>query len=190
MANGLQELYRKDVRHRLAGKLGYSNPHQVPRLVKVVVNTCVGSCDDVKQALEDAKSELSTITGQKAAETRSKKSIANFKVRQHQAIGARVTLRGARMYEFLDRLIRMALPRIRDFRGVSARSFDGNGNYSLGLREQSIFPEIELDKVKRTVGFDVTIVTSCRSDNEAKLLLIELGMPFSDKGKVTREAQS
>ncbi|MEK0445498.1 MAG: ribosomal protein [Verrucomicrobiota bacterium] len=190
MLNSLQELYHREVRVKLGEKLGYSNPHQVPKLVKVVVNTCVGSCDDVKQALEDAKAELATVTGQKAAETRSKKSIANFKVRQHQAIGARVTLRGSRMYEFLDRLIRMALPRIRDFRGVSPKSFDGNGNYSLGLRDQSIFPEIELDKVKRTVGFDVTIVTSSRSDVEAKSLLTELGMPFSDKSRAPKETQS
>jgi large subunit ribosomal protein L5 len=124
---------------------------------------------------------LTTITGQKPAETRAKKSIANFKLRKDQAIGARVTLRGRRMYEFLERLIRMALPRIRDFRGVSPKSFDGCGNYSLGVGDLAIFPEIELDKIKRNVGFDVTIVTSAACDAEAKALLSELGMPFADK---------
>ena len=137
----------------------------------------------MKQGLEDAKAELALVTGQKAAETRSKKSIANFKLRQHQAIGAKVTLRGARMYEFLERLIKTALPRIRDFRGVSTRAFDGNGNYTLGVPDQTIFPEVELDKIKRNIGFDVTIVTSARTNEEAKSLLSELGMPFSDKAK-------
>jgi len=123
------------------------------------------------------------ITGQKPAETRSKKSIANFKLRKDQPIGAKVTLRGARMYEFVERLIRTALPRIRDFRGVSVRAFDGNGNYTLGVPDQSIFPEVELDKIKRNIGFDVTIVTSARTDEQAKALLVELGMPFSDKAR-------
>jgi large subunit ribosomal protein L5 len=123
------------------------------------------------------------ITGQKPAETRSKKSIANFKLRKDQAIGAKVTLRGPRMYEFLERLIRMALPRIRDFRGVPVRAFDGNGNYTLGVTDQSIFPEVELDKIKRNIGFDVTIVTSATTDEQAKALLVELGMPFADKGR-------
>ncbi|MDQ3625266.1 MAG: 50S ribosomal protein L5, partial [Verrucomicrobiota bacterium] len=123
------------------------------------------------------------ITGQKPAETRAKKSIANFKLRMHQAIGAKVTLRGARMYEFLERLIKTALPRIRDFRGVSTRAFDGSGNYTLGVPDQTIFPEVELDKIKRNVGFDVTIVTSAKTDAEAKSLLSELGVPFSDKAK-------
>lgn len=183
MAEGLQTYYKNHVTKALMAKHGFQNVHQIPRVEKVVVNTCVGSQTDGKQALDDAKAELATITGQKAAETRSKKSIANFKLRQSQAIGARVTLRGSRMYEFLERLIRMALPRIRDFRGVSPKSFDGCGNYTLGVSDQSIFPEIELDKVKRNIGFDVTIVTSTSSDAEAKSLLIELGMPFSDKAK-------
>jgi large subunit ribosomal protein L5 len=148
-----------------------------------VVNTCVNTNTDVKNALEDAKAEIALVTGQKPAETRSKKSIANFKLRQHQAIGAKVTLRGARMYEFLERLIKTALPRIRDFRGVSPRAFDGNGNYTLGVSDQTIFPEVELDKIKRNIGFDVTIVTSARTNAEAKSLLQELGMPFSDKAK-------
>jgi large subunit ribosomal protein L5 len=177
----LETHYKGKVVASLAEKRGYVNPHQVPRVEKVVVNTCIGSQSDTKQALEDAKAELTTITGQKPAETRAKKSIANFKLRKEQAIGARVTLRGKRMYEFLERLIRMALPRIRDFRGVSPKSFDGNGNYSLGVADLAIFPEIELDKIKRNVGFDVTIVTSASCDSEAKALLIELGMPFADR---------
>src|SRR5207302_7082913 len=164
-------------------KHGYKNVNQVPKVHKVVVNTCVNTNTDMKQGLEDAKAELSVITGQKPAETRSKKSLANFKLRQHQPIGAKVTLRGARMYEFLERLIKTALPRIRDFRGVSTRAFDGNGNYTLGVSDQSIFPEVELDKIKRNIGFDVTIVTSARSNEEAKSLLSELGMPFTDKAR-------
>jgi len=189
MSDGLYNLYKKLVVPALRSKGGYKNVHQIPKVTKVVVNTCVGGQADGKQALEDAKSELGTITGQKAAETRSKKSIANFKLRQHQAIGARVTLRGDRMYQFLERLICMALPRIRDFRGVSPKAFDGNGNYTLGVSDQSIFPEIELDKIKRNIGFDVTIVTSARTDGEAKLLLSELGVPFSDKVKVVKAAE-
>jgi large subunit ribosomal protein L5 len=183
MAEALKKFYVSHVVPALQAKHGYTNVHQIPRVLKVVVNTCVGSQADGKQALEDAKAELTTITGQKPAETISKKSIANFKLRQYQAIGARVTLRGERMYEFLERLIRMALPRIRDFRGISPKSFDGGGNYTLGVSDQSIFPEIELDKIKRNIGFDVTIVTSTKNDNEAKSLLTELGMPFSDKAK-------
>jgi large subunit ribosomal protein L5 len=186
MAEGLKSYYRSHVIKALMQKHGFKNVHQIPRVDKVVVNTCVGSQADGKQALEDAKAELATITGQKPAETRSKKAIANFKLRQNQAIGARVTLRGDRMFEFLERLIRMALPRIRDFRGVSPKSFDGGGNYTLGVSDQSIFPEIELDKVKRNIGFDITIVTSSSSDVEAKSLLTELGMPFSDKAKQSR----
>ena len=151
-------------------KHGYKNVHQIPRLEKVVINACVGSAPDVKAALEEAKKELATITGQKPMETRAKKSIANFKLRQNQAIGAKVTLRGAAMYEFMERLIKTALPRIRDFRGVSTRAFDGQGNYTLGVSDQSIFPEIELDKIQRNIGFDVSIVTSARSNEEAKSL--------------------
>lgn len=184
MAVELYEYYKKTVIPALRDKHGYANPHQIPRVEKVVVNSCVSaSLSDHKQALEDVKNEMTVITGQKPAETRAKKSIANFKLRKDQAIGAKVTLRGARMYEFLERLIKMALPRIRDFRGVSPRAFDGNGNYTLGITDQSIFPEIELDKIKRNIGFDVTIVTTAVSDAEAKLLLIELGVPFSDKAK-------
>ena len=162
---------------------GYKNAHQIPKVEKVVINTSVGSQSDVKQALEDAKAELALITGQKPAETRAKKSIANFKLRKEQAIGAKVTLRGEHMYEFLERLIKAALPRIRDFRGVSPKGFDGNGNYTLGVSDQSIFPEVELDKIKRNIGFDVTIVTTARTNEEAKSLLSEMGMPFSDRAK-------
>lgn len=187
MAVALHQFYKERVVPALTEKHGYQNPNQVPKIEKVVVNTCVNASTDVKQGLEDAKAELALITGQKPAETRSKKSIANFKLRQHQAIGAKVTLRGARMYEFLERLIKTALPRIRDFRGVSTRAFDGNGNYTLGVADQTIFPEVELDKIKRNVGFDVTIVTTAKSNEEAKSLLTELGMPFSDKARLAKK---
>ena len=183
MAVELHQFYKQRVIPALQEKHGYKNVHQVPKVEKVVVNSCVNTNTDVKNALEDTKAEMALITGQKPAETRSKKSIANFKLRQHQAIGAKVTLRGARMYEVLERLIKTALPRIRDFRGVSPRAFDGNGNYTLGVSDQTIFPEVELDKIKRNIGFDVTIVTTARTNAEAKSLLQELGMPFSDKVK-------
>lgn len=181
MPNEFYVFYKERVVPTLKEQRGYKNVHQIPRIEKVVVNTSVGSQADVKQALEDAKAELSLITGQKPSETRAKKSIANFKLRKEQAIGAKVTLRGERMYEFLERLVKMALPRIRDFRGVSPRGFDGNGNYTLGVSDQSIFPEVELDKIKRNIGFDVTIVTTARTDDEAKALLTEMGMPFIGK---------
>jgi len=180
------ELY-KEYKERVVPKLqterNYKNVHQIPQLEKVVINTCVGSSNDQKVALEDAIKELETITGQKPATTTAKKSIANFKLRQGQVIGAKVTLRGARMYEFLQRFINAALPRIRDFRGISPKGFDGMGNYTMGITDQSIFPEIELDKIKRNIGFDLTIVTTAKTNEEAKLLLTELGMPFSDKIK-------
>lgn len=183
-AAALYEEYKSRVIDALRSSQGYTNLHQVPKITKVVVNTCINAgLSDYKQALEDAKNELETITGQKPAETRSKKSIANFKLRENQAIGAKVTLRGQRMYEFLERLIKTALPRIRDFRGVSTRAFDGRGNYTLGVSDQSIFPEIELDKIKRNIGFDVCIVTTANTNAEAKALLTELGMPFADKGR-------
>src|SRR6476620_10439288 len=137
----------------------------------------------VMPALHDAKTELALSTGQRAAETRAKKSISNFKLRKDQAIGAKVTLRGERMYEFMERLIKAALPRIRDFRGISPKGLDGHGNYTLGVSDQSIFPEVELDKIKRNIGFDVTIVTTAQTDEEAKSLLSEMGMPFSDRAK-------
>jgi large subunit ribosomal protein L5 len=187
MAVELHKFYKETVIPALREKHGYTNTHQVPKIEKVVVNTCVNTNNDVKQALEDAKAELALITGQKPAETRSKKSIANFKLREDQPIGAKVTLRGAHMYEFLERLIKTALPRIRDFRGVSTRAFDGNGNYTLGVTDQTIFPEVELDKIKRNIGFDVTIVTTASTNEEAKSLLTELGMPFSDKARLAKK---
>ena len=183
MAVELYQFYKDRVIPAMREKHGYKNVNQIPKIEKVVVNSCVNANNDVKQALEDVKNELALITGQKPAETRSKKSIANFKLRQYQAIGAKVTLRGPRMYEFLERLIKTALPRIRDFRGISPRAFDGNGNYTLGVPDQSIFPEVELDKIKRNIGFDVTIVTTAATNAEAKSLLSELGVPFTDKAK-------
>src|SRR3982751_4214970 len=183
MENEFYRHYKDRVVPALRERHQYKNVHQIPRVAKVVVNTCVGSQPDVKQALDEAKAELAMITGQQPSETRAKKSIANFKLRKDEIIGAKVTLRGERMYEFLERLIKAALPRIRDFRGVSPRSFDGQGNYTLGVSDQSIFPEVELDKIKRNIGFDVTIVTSARTNDEAKSLLSEMGMPFSDRAK-------
>ena len=175
MENEFYREYKDRVIPALREQHGYKNLHQVPKLDKVVVNTSVGS--------EDAKVELALITGQRPAETRAKKSISNFKLRKEQAIGAKVTLRGERMYEFMERLVKAALPRIRDFRGISPKGFDGHGNYTLGVSDQSIFPEVELDKIKRNIGFDVTIVTTARTDEEAKSLLTEMGMPFSDRVK-------
>lgn len=175
--------YKTRVLPALREKHGYKNIHQIPKITKVVINTCIGSAQDTKEALEIAKSELTTISGQRPVTTTSKKAISNFKLRQDQAIGAKVTLRGRIMYEFLERLIKTALPRIRDFRGVSARAFDGQGNYTLGVADQSIFPEIELDRIKKNIGFDVTIVTTAHTNAEAKSLLTEMGMPFVDKAK-------
>jgi len=175
--------YKENVMPALRQRHGYANVHQIPKVEKVVINTSVGSQGDVKTALEEAKAELALITGQRPVETRAKKSISNFKLRKNQAIGAKVTLRGERMYEFLERLIKAALPRIRDFRGVSPRCFDRHGNYTLGVADQTIFPEVELDKIKRNIGFDVTIVTTARTDDEAKSLLSEMGMPFSDRAR-------
>lgn len=182
--------YKTRVIPALKAKHGYKNMHEIPRVQKVVLNTSIGSASDPKEALEVARTDLAAITGQRPITTMSKKSIANFKLRENQAIGAKVTLRGQTMYEFLERLIKTALPRIRDFRGVPTRSFDGNGNYTLGVTDQSIFPEIELDKIKKNVGFDITIVTSARTNEEAKSLLIELGMPFSDRLRLIEAAKA
>jgi large subunit ribosomal protein L5 len=187
----LHREYQERVIPALKEKLGYKNLMQVPKVEKVVVNTCIPqSTTDPKAALEEAKKELGLITGQLAAETKAKKSISNFKLRKGQIIGAKVTLRGERMYEFLERLIKMALPRIRDFRGISPRAFDGKGNYTLGVHDQSIFPEVELDRIKRNIGFDITIVTSAKTNEEAKALLTELGVPFSDKKQPQNPAQA
>ncbi len=185
MENEFHRYYKERVMPALQKVHSYKNVHQIPKVEKVVINTSIGSQSDVKQALEEAKTELALITGQRPVETLAKKSISNFKLRKGQAIGAKVTLRGERMYEFLERFIKAALPRIRDFRGVSPRCFDNHGNYTLGISDQSIFPEIELDKIKRNIGFDVTIVTTARTetDEEAKSLLSEMGMPFSDRAK-------
>ena len=173
--------YKEKVVPALIASRGYKNVMEVPKIQKVVVNCCIGSSADTKIALEDAFNEVQMITGQKPIKTKSTKSIANFKLREGQEIGVKVTLRGAIMFEFLERLIRTALPRIRDFRGVSPRAFDGRGNYTLGVKDQTIFPEVELDKVKRNLGMDITIVTAARKNDEAKELLALFGMPFSDR---------
>jgi large subunit ribosomal protein L5 len=176
--------YKEKIVPALIKSRGYKNVMEVPKVDKVVVNCCIGSSVDTKIALEDAFNEVQMITGQRPVKTISTKSIANFKLREGQEIGVKVTLRGAIMYEFLERLIRTALPRIRDFRGVSPRAFDGRGNYTLGVKDQTIFPEVELDKVKRNLGMDITIVTTARKNDEAKELLALFGMPFSDR-KIT-----
>ena len=182
--------YKTRVLPALREKHGYSNVHQIPKITKVVINTCIGSAPDVKESLEIARTELTTITGQRPVTTMAKKAISNFKLREAQAIGAKVTLRGRIMYEFLERLIKTALPRIRDFRGISPRAFDGQGNYTLGVADQSIFPDIELDRIKKNIGFDVTIVTTASTNAEAKSLLTELGMPFTDKPKKQAETKA
>jgi large subunit ribosomal protein L5 len=173
--------YKERIAPELIKSRGYKNVMEVPKITKVVVNCCIGSSADTKIALEDALNEVQMITGQRPIKTVSTKSIANFKLREGQEIGVKVTLRGPIMFEFLERLIRTALPRIRDFRGVSPRAFDGRGNYTLGVKDQTIFPEIELDKVKRNLGMDITIVTTARKNEEAKELLALFGMPFSDR---------
>jgi large subunit ribosomal protein L5 len=175
----LYEKYTKEVVPALREKHKYANPHQIPRLEKIVVNMGVSASLE-KGAIDDAAKDLSLITGRKAVISKSRHSIANFKLREGQPIGCRVTLRRDAMYEFFDRLIATALPRIRDFRGLSARSFDGRGNYTLGIGDQTIFPEIELDKIKRQQGMDVTIVTSARNNQEALDLLKLMGMPFAE----------
>jgi large subunit ribosomal protein L5 len=180
MAVRLKERYQQDIVPTLMREFGYTNQMQVPRVEKVVLNVGVGEALQNARALDAAVEDLATITGQKPVTTRARKSIANFRLRQGQPIGAMVTLRGDRMYEFLDRLINIALPRIRDFRGVTRRSFDGRGNYSIGLREQIVFPEIDYDKVDKLRGFEVAIVTTARNDEEGYALLRSMGMPFSD----------
>ncbi|MGH7969577.1 MAG: 50S ribosomal protein L5 [Limisphaerales bacterium] len=175
----LYDKYINEVVPALKEKHQYKNPHQIPRMQKIVVNMGVSASLE-KSAIDDAAKDLALITGRKAAISKSRHSIANFKLREGQPIGCRVTLRREVMYEFFDRLIATALPRIRDFRGLSARSFDGRGNYSLGVGDQTIFPEIELDKIKRQQGMDITIVTSARSNEEALDLLRLMGMPFAE----------
>jgi large subunit ribosomal protein L5 len=176
----LMERYQKEIVQRLVDKLGRKNVHSLPRLQKIVVNMGVGKALQDKNRMEQAAENLTQITGQRAQVTKAKVAISGFRLREGNEIGCRVTLRGRRMYEFLDRLISIALPRIRDFRGVNPKSFDGNGNYSLGLSEQMVFPEIDPDKVNFTQGMDVTFVTSTRSDDEARELLRLFGMPFRE----------
>lgn len=172
--------YKKDVVPALVKKFGYTTKMQAPKLEKICLNRGVNGAVSDKKLVDIALEELSTISGQKAVSTMSKKDISNFKLRKSMPIGARVTLRGEKMYEFLDRLIAVALPRVRDFKGVSEKSFDGRGNYTMGVTEQIIFPEIDIDKVNRITGLDITFVTSADSDEEAYELLKELGMPFKD----------
>jgi large subunit ribosomal protein L5 len=174
----LRDRYRKDVIPHLMKEMGYGNVNQVPRLDKVVLNMGLGEAIQNAKVMDSAVAEITVIVGQKPVVTKSKKAIANFKLRENMAIGCMVTLRGERMYEFLDRLMNLALPRVRDFRGVSDRAFDGRGNYSLGVREQIIFPEIDLDKIDKVRGLTVSIVTTAKSDAEGKALLQALGMPF------------
>ncbi len=170
--------YKDEVVPALKAKFNYSSVMQVPKLEKIVINQGVGIAVSDKKLIDNAVKEMTTITGQKAVATLSKKDISNFKVRKGVAIGVKVTLRGERMYEFLDRLISVALPRIRDFRGVSAKGFDGRGNYTLGITEQIIFPEIDIDKVNKIMGMDITFVTSSDNDEQARELLKEFGIPF------------
>src|SRR5262245_55073825 len=177
----LLDKYKKEVQPRLAQALGCDNLHALPKLTKIVVNMGVGAASQDRKRLEEAVSHLATITGQKPLVTKAKKAISAFRLRQGMEIGAKVTLRGRRMYEFLDRLISLALPRVRDFRGLSSRAFDGHGNYTLGLGEQLVFPEIDADKVNHTQGMHISLVTTAANDNDARLLLKELGVPISSE---------
>ncbi|MFL0196161.1 50S ribosomal protein L5 [Clostridium sp. WILCCON 0269] len=181
MSLRLQEKYQKEVVPALMEKFGYENIMQAPKLDKIVINMGVGEAKDNPKVLESAVSDLTIITGQKPVLTRAKKSIANFKLRENMAIGCKVTLRKQYMYEFVDKLMNVALPRVRDFSGVSDKSFDGRGNYSLGIKEQLIFPEIEYDKIDKVRGMDIVFVTTANTDEEAKELLRLFGMPFAQK---------
>jgi large subunit ribosomal protein L5 len=179
----LKEYYETTLRQRLMQQFGYTNTHEIPKLEKIVVNVGLGEAVKQPKLLDSVVNELGLITGQRAVRTRAKKSISNFGLREGQEIGASVTLRGARMWEFLDRLLNVTMPRIRDFRGVNTRSFDGRGNFSLGLKEQVIFPEINYDQVEQVHGLDITFVTSTPRDDQAFALLRELGMPFRGDDK-------
>ena len=179
MATRLHDRYVNEAVPALQQKFGYKNVMEIPKLVKVIINMGLGDCKDNAKALESAVAELTLISGQKPQVTKAKKSVANFKVREGQNIGAKVTLRGARMEEFTDKLVSIALPRVRDFRGVSTKAFDGRGNYALGIKEQLIFPEIEYDKVEKIRGLEMIFVTTAKTDEEAKELLRLLGMPFA-----------
>ncbi len=174
----LKQKYKNEIKAALTEQFGYANVNQVPGLVKVVVNTGVGEAARDSKIIEGAVKDLTAITGQKPVVTKARKSIAQFKLREGQAIGAHVTLRGDRAWEFIDRLVTLALPRIRDFRGLSDKQFDGNGNYTFGLTEQSMFHEIDQDRIDRVRGFDITVVTTAKSDDEGRALLKQLGFPF------------
>ena len=181
MATRIKEKYLAEAVPALQQKFGYKNVMEIPRLVKVIINMGLGDCKDNAKALESAVAELTQIAGQKPLVTKAKKSVANFKLRQGMNVGAKVTLRGARMEEFMDKLVNIALPRVRDFRGVSAKAFDGRGNYALGIKEQLIFPEIDYDKVEKIRGMEMIFVTTAKTDEEAKELLRLLGMPFAQQ---------
>lgn len=175
----LRDLYSNEIKDAMVKKFGYKNVMQIPKLDKIVINMGVGEAKDNAKLLEAAIKDLETISGQKAIVTKAKKSVANFKLREGMPIGCKVTLRGEKMYEFADRLINLALPRVRDFRGINPNAFDGRGNYALGIKEQLIFPEIEYDKVDKVRGMDVIFVTTAKTDEEARELLTLFGMPFS-----------
>ena len=175
----LYDKYVTEVVPALQQKFGYKNVNQIPKVDKIVINMGLGNCKDNPKALEAAVKELETIAGQKAMVTKAKKSIANFKLREGMSVGAKVTLRGERMYEFMDKLMNIALPRVRDFHGVSNKAFDGRGNYALGIREQLLFPEIEYDKVETVRGMEMIFVTTAHTDEECKELLAAMGMPFA-----------
>lgn len=179
--NKMQELYIKEIAPALLKSFGFKNVMQVPRLEKIVLNIGLGESMDNPKALEAAVADLTLVTGQKPVQTKARKSIANFKLREGRVIGTKVTLRGPRMWAFFDRLVNIALPRVRDFRGISPNAFDGRGNYTLGLKDQLVFPEIEYDKIDKLRGMEVTIVTTAQNDDEARALLRLLGMPFSGK---------
>lgn len=178
MSSRLKEVYRNEIVDAMMKKFNYKNIMEVPKLEKVVINMGVGEAKENAKVLETAVKDLETIAGQKAVLTKAKKSVANFKIREGMAIGCKVTLRGEKMYEFVDRLINLALPRVRDFRGVSANAFDGRGNYTLGIKEQLIFPEIEYDKIDKVRGMDICFVTTAKTDEEARELLRLFNMPF------------
>ena len=175
----LKDQYQNEIVEALVKKFGYKNKLQAPKLEKIVVNMGVGEAKENAKILEAAVKDLETITGQKAVTTKAKKSVANFKLREGMAIGCKVTLRGEKMYEFLDRLVNLALPRVRDFRGINPNAFDGRGNYALGIKEQLIFPEIEYDKIDKVRGMDVIFVTTAKTDEEGRELLAQFGMPFA-----------
>ena len=180
-ANRIKALYDQTVISAMMKKFNYKNVNQVPKLVKITINSGLGDIKDNSKSIQLAQKELESISGQKPILTQAKKSVANFKIREGQSIGMKVTLRGTRMYEFFDKFISIALPRVRDFRGVSKKSFDGRGNYSMGVKEQLIFPEISYDQVEKVRGFDICITTTANTDEEARELLALLGMPFATK---------